>query len=203
MSLSCLELAADRSNPVMELIKIPPGVLVLSAFCLVGRSHRLRDGPFASGENVLGLITLFCLIALLVAPMVVRESGLLRFAEKVGQCGQQLQAAGLYGQRELLNADLEPVPCTVLVFGALHKLWAFLMSDDGHIFFAAAATGKAILYYRGRSPLPEAKHFGDVLITGLLLSLLIIVTDSPIKDLLASVQCEAPRSHLHLIAPRG
>jgi len=200
MSLSCLELAADSSNSVMEFIKIAPGVIPIPAFCLASRSYRLGDGPFDIGENVPRALALLCFIAVFAILISVDVSGLQPHADRIRDPGQFVAAGSLSDLGKLGNASLGSQPCGVLILDALRKVWAYLMSDDGHILFGALATGRAILYYRSRSPSPEARHFGDVLITGLLLSLLIIVLDSPIKDL--PLECKAPKSRLHIIAPR-
>lgn len=72
-----------------------------------------------------------------------------------------------------------PEPCINVLTGTAQQLWTFLISNDGHFLFASLATYKALLYYLRRSPLTEAKHLADVLITAMLLFVLAAALESP------------------------
>ncbi len=72
-----------------------------------------------------------------------------------------------------------PEPCINVLTGTAQQLWSFLIGNEGHYLFASLATYKALLYYLRRSPLTEAKHLADVLITALLLFVLAAALESP------------------------
>jgi hypothetical protein len=82
---------------------------------------------------------------------------------------------------------LDVQPCADLLAGRLTQIYTILTSDGWSLLFACLATGRAAIYYCGRSRRPEGRELAAAMTVGLVLAFLIVAGESQVPHLVKHV----------------
>lgn len=101
-----------------------------------------------------------------------------------------------------INFDADAIgPCVAVAVDTIDQAWKFFRSDEGHYLFGSLATLRAIIYYLGRSSLPEANELAHTLAIALAALLVVAVTENQtaIKN---GLQCKSSPANVPKSGPK-
>jgi hypothetical protein len=190
MSPNCSELTSNLISQMSEIVRTSRGIDYLM-FCLLWGSlfaYNKRE-PLSQRRLPADILLPICIIVLGVI-LTLRADKLSPDNLGMGLYDQYIDTTIMFPTASEVRVPILR-PCLGLYTSALKQLWTFLKNNED-LFFASMALGRAILHYRKKSILPEAKQLADVFLLILFFVLLVDVTESALPNLVSNVaQCKS------------